>query len=159
VEPGILKLSRSAIFDWIAAWPVWLAALWWGSLTALGLWIVPTLFGQLPSKALAGNAAAALFGIQSLVSAVLGAGLLLASRADATRWHSLAARDARGLILAGMLLALLLEFAVAPRISARINLPLWHGLGTAMLLLQWGCAAAVFWKLARPIAPVPAVQD
>lgn len=153
-----MKLSRSATFDWIAAWPLWLAALWWGSLTALGFWVVPTLFTQLPSKALAGNAAAALFGVQSMVSAVLGAGLLLASRANASRWHSPAAGDARGFILAGMLLALLLEFAVAPRITARINLPLWHGLGTAMLLLQWGCAATVFWKLARP-APGPPVQD
>lgn len=160
MEPSTLKSSRSVTFDWIAAWPLWLAALWWGSLTALGVWVVPALFAQLPSKALAGNAAASLFGVQSIVSAVLGAGLLLASRADASRWHSWAARDARGFILAGMLLALLLEFAVAPRITARVNLPLWHGLGTAMLLMQWGCASAVFWKLARPApAPAPQVQD
>ncbi len=137
---------------------MWLAAVWWGSLTALGMWVVPTLFAQLPTKALAGNAAAALFGVQSMVSAVLGAGLLLASRADATRWHGAQARDARGYVLAGMLLALLLEFAVAPRISARVDLPLWHGLGTAMLLLQWACAAVVFWKLARPARDAQ-VQD
>lgn len=137
---------------------MWLAALWWGSLTALGFWVVPTLFAQLPSKALAGNSAAALFGVQSMVSTVLGAALLLASRENASRWHSPAAGTARGFILAGMLLALLLEFAVAPRISARINLPLWHALGTAMLLLQWACAAFVFWTLARS-APGPQGQD
>ncbi len=137
---------------------MWLAALWWGSLTALGIWVVPTLFAQLPTKALAGNAAAALFGAQSMVSAVLGAGLLLASRDDATRWHGAQARAARGFVLAGMLLALLLEFAVAPRITARIDLPLWHGLGTAMLLMQWVCAAVVFWKLARP-ARTAQIQD
>lgn len=153
-----MKSSRFVTFDWVAAWPLWLAALWWGGLTALGFWVVPTLFAQMPSKALAGNTAAALFGVQSLVSAVLGAGLLLASREQASRWHSPAARDARGFVLAGMVLALLLEFAVAPRIVARINLPLWHGLGTGMLLLQWCCAATVFWKLARPVAGPP-VQD
>jgi len=156
-----LKSSRSVTFDWVAAWPLWLAALWWGSLTALGFWVVPTLFAEMPSKALAGQAAASLFGVQSMVSAVLGAGLLLASRAESSLRHSAAARDARGFILAGMVLALLLEFAVAPRIVARINLPLWHGLGTGMLLLQWACAATVFWKLAHPVSgsPVSRSQD
>lgn len=129
---------------------MWLAALWWGSLTALGFWLVPTLFSQLPAKAQAGQAAAALFSAQSMAAAVLGAGLLLASRSGATRWHSPAAQQARGFVLAGMVLALLLEFAVAPRIVARIDLPLWHGLGSAMVLLQWVCAAVVFWRLARP---------
>jgi hypothetical protein len=46
-----------------------------------------------------------------------------------------------------MLLALLSEFAVAPRIVARENLRLWHSVGSAMFLLQWVCAAFVFWKL------------
>jgi Domain of unknown function (DUF4149) len=137
---------------------LWLAALWWGSLTALGLWLVPTLFAELPTKAQAGQAAAALFGAQSLAGVVLGAGLLLASRPGATRWHSPAAQQVRGFILAGMVLALLLEFGVAPRIVARVDLPLWHGLGTAMLLLQWVCAAVVFWKLARPPSG-PSTQD
>ena len=54
-----------------------------------------------------------------------------------------------------MLLALLVEFAVAPRIvSARVeggNLRLWHGLGSAMLLGQWLCAGFTLWRLsARP---------
>jgi len=145
-------LSRSATFEWLAAWPLWCAALWWGSLSALGGWVVPTLFAQLPSKALAGNAAAALFSAQSMVAVVLGAGLLLASRTGAAGRHSAGARDARAFVLAAMVLALLIEFAVAPRIAARINLPLWHGMGSAMLLLQWLCAGAAFWKLARPAA-------
>ncbi len=50
-------------------------------------------------------------------------------------------------ILGGMLLALLSEFAVAPRIVARENLRLWHSVGSAMYVLQWVCAAFVFWKL------------
>jgi hypothetical protein len=42
------------------------------------------------------------------------------------------------------------EFAVAPRIVARENLKLWHNLGSGMLLLQWVCAGATLWQLARP---------
>jgi hypothetical protein len=152
VESRRLKLSRSATFEWLAAWPLWCAALWWGSLTALGAWVVPTLFTHLPSKALAGNAAAALFSAQSMVAVVLGAGLLLASRSGAVGRYGAGARDARAFVLAAMVLALLLEFAVAPRISARVDLPLWHGLGSAMLLLQWLCAGAAFWKMVRPAA-------
>ncbi len=154
-----MKSSRSATFDWLRAWPLWLAALWWGSLTALGFWVVPTLFVQMPSKALAGNTAAALFAIQSMVAVILGAGLLLATRSRAGGVSVANALDARGFVLAGMLLALLLEFAVAPRIVARVNLPLWHAVGSAMLLLQWVCAAVVFWRLVRPVAASGTAQD
>lgn len=146
-----MKSSQSATFDWLRAWPLWLAALWWGSLTALGFWVVPTLFAQMPSKALVGNAAAALFAVQSTVAVVLGAGLLLATQARAGAAALANALDARGFVLAGMLLALLLEFAVAPRIVARTDLPLWHAVGSAMLLLQWVCAAVVFWRMVRPV--------
>jgi len=40
-----------------------IAALWWGSLTALGFVIVPMLFTHLPSPAVAGQVAAKLFGL------------------------------------------------------------------------------------------------
>jgi hypothetical protein len=50
-------------------------------------------------------------------------------------------------VLAGLLLALLAEFAVAPRIVARANLKLWHSVGSGMYLLQWMCAAVVLWKM------------
>ena len=41
--------------------PVMLAALWWGSLTALGFLVVPMLFANLPTPAMAGGMAAKLF--------------------------------------------------------------------------------------------------
>ena len=53
-----------------------------------------------------------------------------------------------------MLLALLVEFAVSPRILARSNLPLWHGIGSAMYFVQWLCAGATLWRLASPRAHV-----
>lgn len=135
-------------FGLLRAWPLWLAALWWGSLTALGAWVVPTLFAQLPTRALAGGVAAALFGVQANATLVLGAGLLLASNARGKASIAMAAAQVRGFVLAGMILALLLEFAIAPRILARIELPLWHALGSAMLLGQWVCAGVVFWRMA-----------
>ena len=85
---------------------------------------------------------------------LLGVGLLVASRAGTTRDLASRAQSARGFVLAGMLMALLVEFAVAPRIVARVNLPLWHGLGSAMWLVQWMCAALAFWRLVRRDAPV-----
>ena len=48
------------------------------------------------------------------------------------------------------MLALLSEFAVAPKIVARENLAVWHGVGTLMYALQWVCSAISFWKLMAP---------
>jgi hypothetical protein len=130
--------------EWRARWPLALAALWWASLTALGGWVVPLLFVHLPSPVLAGGMAAYLFAAQMWVSLLCGLALLLAQRSAnpaRTRFALV------GWILAGLLLALLLQFAVAPRIVARQDLHLWHTLGTAMYALQWVCAVVVFWKL------------
>jgi hypothetical protein len=52
--------------------------------------------------------------------------------------------------VSGVLLALLVEFAVAPNIVARNNLALWHRVGTAMYFVQWICASVVFAKLVQP---------
>ena len=53
-----------------------------------------------------------------------------------------------GLVALGMLLALLVSYAAAPRIAARIDLPLWHTLGVLMYVGQWLCATALLWQLA-----------
>ena len=54
-------------------------------------------------------------------------------------------------ILGGLLLALLTQFGVAPRIVARQDLRLWHSVGTVMYAVQWCCALAVLWRTLRPI--------
>ncbi len=56
-------------------------------------------------------------------------------------------------VAGGMLLALLLEFAVAPRIVARQDLRLWHSVGSALYALQWLAAGAALWRLATPPRP------
>lgn len=127
----------------------WLAALWWGSLTTLGALVVPLLFLHLPSPALAGGMAAKLFSAQTWLSTGCGLLLLLLFRPDQDRIETGRAQSAMMLILLGVLLALLSEFAVAPRIVSRENLRLWHSVGSAMFALQWLCAAVTFWKLTR----------
>ena len=51
------------------------------------------------------------------------------------------------LILGALLLALLQQYAVAPRILARENLKLWHTVGSGMYLVQWLCAGALLWRM------------
>ena len=48
------------------------------------------------------------------------------------------------------LLALLVQFGVAPRIVARQDLRLWHSVGSVMYALQWCCAALVLWRTLQP---------
>ena len=128
--------------------PLLTAALWWGSLTTV-FWVVPMLFAHLPSPALAGGMAARLFSVQTWITLGCCGLLLMVSRPRGDHRMSPWARSVMGLVLGGLLLALLGEFAVAPRIVARENLKLWHSLGSGMLLLQWVCAGLTFWKLAR----------
>ena len=130
------------------------AALWWGSLTAVGFMVVPLLFKCLPTPAMAGHMAAKLFTAQTWVSVACGIVLLLVSRSDRPPAQARRAQAALVFIVLGMLLALLIEFAVAPRIVARENLRLWHGAGSVMHAVQWLCSAVVLWRItAEPREP------
>ncbi|MCA3236759.1 MAG: DUF4149 domain-containing protein [Curvibacter sp.] len=133
--------------------PLWAAALWWGSLTTIGLLVVPLLFVNLPTPALAGGMAARLFTAQTWVSVVCAVLLLMASRPQDDAAGGAASHGplqaVRLTVIGGLLLALLLEFAVEPRIIARENLTLWHRVGSSLYLLQWFCAAITFGRLSR----------
>jgi hypothetical protein len=132
---------------WKARLPVFAAALWWGSLTATGFVMVPTLFAHMATPALAGQTAARLFTAQTWIAVACGLLLLMASRQGDEGAPMDWARGALVFVIAGVLLALLAEFAVAPRILARENLKLWHSVGSGMYVLQWACAGAVLWKV------------
>ncbi|GAC1354656.1 MAG: hypothetical protein NVSMB34_06800 [Variovorax sp.] len=131
------------------------AALWWGSLTVTGFVTVPLLFAYLPGAAIAGAMAARLFTAQTWIA--LGCGLLLLALARGRESESRMdwAGGAVLFVAGGMLLALLAEFGVAPRILARENLKLWHGVGSGMYLLQWVCAGVTLWMMARQQARDP----
>ena len=135
--------------------PVWLAAAWAMSLTVLGFLVVPMLFVHLPTPALAGQMAAKLFAAQTWVSVACGALLLVVFRSNRALVPVDTARAATLFVVAGILLALLVELAVAPRIVARDNLALWHRVGSAMYFGQWICALVVFGKLVTTAGTVP----
>ena len=128
--------------------PLWLAAAWAMSLTVLGFFVVPMLFANLPTPAMAGGMAAKLFSTQTAISAACALLLVAVLRSGDHAVPAASVPAITMLCLAGALLALLVEFGVSPHIVARDNLRLWHGVGTAMYFAQWLCALAAFGKLA-----------
>jgi Domain of unknown function (DUF4149) len=131
-----------------------LAALWWGSLTSLMFWVVPLLFTHLSTPFAAGTMAAKLFAAQNwtgIACAMLV--LMMSSRKEPEKPDS-RAQAAIKFVVAGLLLAVLGEFVIAPRIvAARAeggNLKLWHLLGSGFHLLQWHCAGVALWRLSGP---------
>ena len=135
----------------LRALPIWLAAAWCMSLTTLGFFVVPMLFANLPSPAMAGAVAGQLFSVQTGISVACSIAILLLLRRGAASEDtpSSAHGGASVVLLAGALLALLVEFGVAPHIRAHDNLPLWHGLGSAMYALQWLCSLLTFGRYAK----------
>ena len=129
--------------------PAFTAALWWGSLSTLGFLVVPLLFMHLPTPAMAGAMAARLFAAQTWVSVACCMLLLLISRPKGEVTQYPWAQAAIVFIVGGLLLALLVQFGVAPRIVARQDLRLWHSVGSVMYLAQWACAGAVLWYTLR----------
>lgn len=180
---------------WKARVPVLAAALWWGSLTAIGFVAAPLLFMHLPAPAMAGLMAAKLFTAQTAMSVACGILLLLAVRSgpfravgpepdltvgpepdltvrpEAVEGHTPASTGSartdgyvsaqtdghvpagnvsagtEGYVFAGLILAILGEFAVAPHIVARQDLAFWHTVGTAFYAVQWICALVALWKV------------
>ncbi len=127
----------------MARFQVFLAALWWGSLTAVGFMVVPMLFVYLETPALAGQMAAKLFSAQTWLSVACGILLLLSAKReniDATETPSI-------WVIAGLLLALMIEVGVKPHIVAKDNMALWHNLGSAFFVVQWFCAGRALWQL------------
>ncbi|MCS6811822.1 MAG: DUF4149 domain-containing protein [Tepidimonas sp.] len=149
---------------WQQRWPLLVAALWWGAVTAWSFVAVPLLFAHFNNPAVAGGMAARLFQVQSWVSVAAALALLLWGRAQRGRQQ---AGDASWALLPWLLLGalagLVQEFGVAQRIlTARqtgADLRLWHTLGTLLVALQWVCAARSLWWLAGRTPVQPAGPD
>ena len=138
---------------------VMLTALWWGSLTGLGFVVVPMLFANLGTPAAAGAMAAKLFTAQTWLSIACAMLLLMVSNQKRPSAHVFIDVSAIKLVVAGLLLTVLVEFGISPRIvTARASggdLRLWHGLGSALYLGQWLCAGLALWRLSSPPAGRP----
>ena len=139
----------SAVKDRIA---LMLAALWWGSLTTIGFLVVPLLFARLGNPAIAGNFAGQLFAAQTWVAIGCGLVLIIYFRTKGDEGFSKPVLAGLFLVLIALLLALLQQYAVSPRILARDNLKLWHSVGSGMYLVQWACVGALLWRMAKPPA-------
>ncbi len=126
-----------------------LAALWWGSLTTIGFLVVPMLFAKLGNPAVAGNFAGQLFAAQTWIAIGCGLVLIIYFRTKGDEGFSKAVLAGLFLVLIALLLALLQQYAVAPRILARDNLKLWHTVGSGMYLVQWAFVGALLWRMAR----------
>lgn len=130
-----------------------LAALWWGSLSTLGFLVVPMLFIHMPNPASAGAFAAKLFTAQTWLSIGCTFFLLLFLKGKEGSALTQQAQVAMKYAVAGLLLAVLVEYGVSPHIvNARGvggNLKFWHGLGSAMYLAQWLAAGWTLWCLSR----------
>jgi uncharacterized membrane protein len=133
---------------------LFLAALWWGSLMAVGFMVVPMLFVHLETPAIAGQMAAKLFSAQTWVSVFCGVMLLLAAQ----RQRMQGSQTPSIWIIAGLLLALMLEVAIKPHIVARDNLALWHNLGSLAYVLQCVCAGKVLWQLGSELVPTSSLD-
>ena len=118
----------------------WFTALWWGSLSSLCFWIVPLMFWYLPSPATAGALAAKLFSAQTWVTLCCGLCLVALDSPRFGKFTPFKPGSTRFWAMAGMSLALLAEFLIAPRILTRDNLLVWHTLGTTTYAMQWACA-------------------
>lgn len=129
--------------------PLLAAALWWGSLSTVGFLVVPMLFAHLATPAVAGAMAAKLFAAQTWVSVCCALVLLLISRPKGAVAQYAWAQAAMVFIVGGMLLALVSQYGVAPRIVARQDLRLWHSVGTVLYTLQWVCALMVLLRIQR----------
>lgn len=133
-------------------WPLLLAALWWGGMSALSFVAVPFLFAHFGDPAVAGPLAARLFQLQAWFSVAVCLLLLVAGRQPRWGVPALLAQALLPWLLLAALAALLQEFGVAQKIlTARAMggpVRLWHHVGSGLVMLQWLCALRVLWCLA-----------
>ncbi len=124
-----------------------IAALWWGVMAGLAFVAVPVIFAVSPEKALAGSIAARIFDVHAYWTVCVGLLLALLTWQDPL----CRTRHVGWAIGLAVLAAILNHWAVAPLIvSARAtggNLPLWHGLGSGLVLVSFLAAGWVNWRL------------
>ncbi len=135
----------------LARWPLLVAALWWGGVTALSFAAVPLLFVHFGNPAVAGPMAAKLFQLQSWMSVLAALVLLLWGRTQRGVSASVSWALLPWLLL-GALAGMVQEFGVAEKIltarSTGADLRVWHSLGSLLVGLQWLSALRALWWLA-----------
>lgn len=118
-------------------------ALWWGSLTVVGIGVVPLLFASMEAPQAAGRMAAVLFAAQDWLGWLCGA--VLAVFTWENRRFPLVGRAKIAILIIAfsMCAAAVSHWLVAPQIVARQNLKLWHSLGSILYFSQWLAVTAL----------------
>lgn len=127
--------------------PLLLAALWWGSLTAVGGVVVPVVWAHVPLPAQASSLAAAVLAGQAWISIACCALLLVFSKRKYEEKQEPWAQVALIFVLGGLLLALVGQYGVAPRILAKQG-AVWGYAGVFLYGLQWVSALCTLWQVA-----------
>lgn len=153
-------LAFSSISPWRWRLVVAVTGLWWSSLLLLGAVVVPLLFQHLPTPSQAGQLAARLFAAQTWVSVACAISvLLLLTRRDTESPLPASSMGASMAVVGGLLCAMLIEFAVAPRILAGEDRRFWHAVGTALFAAQGLLALAAWWSCLNLARPEPSQSD
>ena len=128
--------------------PVLLAALWWGSLTAMAVAVL-VAHGYLPSPTQAAGMQASLLAAQTWISIACCALLLVFSKRKFAEKQEEWAQKAMVFVLGGFVLALVAQYGIAPRVMARQGV-LWSYGALLAYALQWICALCTLWRCAQP---------
>lgn len=108
---------------------------------------MPTLFGRIPDKALAGNVAGRLFSLQNYVALGCAWLVLLAcvnrgmvEQADGSLVKQSMGKSQQytiALVAVAASAVLLIQYLAIPHIMARDNLGFWHPFASGLMLLEW----------------------
>jgi cytochrome bd-type quinol oxidase subunit 2 len=108
---------------------------------------VPVLQAHLSSPTQAAAACAALLAAQTWISIACCALLLVVSKRKYAERQEAWAQAVMVFVLGGLLLALVAQYGMAPRVAARQG-AVWQYAAVAMQVLQWLCALCTLWKVA-----------
>jgi Domain of unknown function (DUF4149) len=116
--------------------------LWAGSLWSLALWVVPVTFRMLADRHQAGQVAAALFGIETILTLALAAVFAL----------RFGKGKGRGIYLAAALLSIN-EWALRPLMQPALgaaylglSFGAWHGISGVLYIVACIAALSVIWQ-------------
>ncbi|NBV00359.1 MAG: DUF4149 domain-containing protein [Burkholderiaceae bacterium] len=142
-----------------------LVALWVGTLITIGYIVAPTLFATLTDTQVAGMVAGVLFRVEGTLSLIFSAALMVFANLLVKR-GLLQYKVIRWYLLAMLLSAAIVGFVLQPLMNAlreealangfpvmlsplASQFAMWHGLSSALYLLQTLIGLWLLWKLTR----------
>jgi hypothetical protein len=131
------------------------AALWAGSLWAVGYLVAPTLFATLADRALAGTIAGSMFHVEAMVSLGCGVAMGLLLWLATPDWTPKRRRAALLIIVVMVMCTVASHFGLQPMMAelrgaadeaARSRFGMLHGISSVIYLVQSVLAGWLVWK-------------